>query len=70
MLCVTDDADAATAAFHTQLANLREAKTTGELVLLKGENAGRPILRQPLDGDSLDVDPLTASSANYVGKHV
>jgi hypothetical protein len=67
MLCATDDADAATAAFHTQLANLRDAKTTGELVLLKGERAGRPILRQPLDGDSFDGDPLAASSANNAG---
>jgi hypothetical protein len=47
-LFATDDADAATAAFHSQWAELSAAQRTGELVVLRSRNAARPLLRQPL----------------------
>ncbi len=51
VLCATNDANAATMAFHTQLAELCKKRETGELMVLE-DQAAQPLLRQPLHNGS------------------
>jgi hypothetical protein len=49
LIAETNDADEATALFHTHLGDLRAARRAGELVILERGTGERAIVRQVLD---------------------